>query len=62
MLIVNVTNNDNIDKALKKLKSKVINTKQQKQLLDRKEYTKNSVKRRNQMLSAMYKERKSKSL
>jgi len=62
MLIVNITNNDNIDKALKKLKSKVINTKQQKQLLDRKEYTKNSVKRRNQMLSAMYKERKSKSL
>lgn len=60
MLIVNVKNNETIEKALKKLKSKVLSTKQQKFLLDRKEYTKKSVKRRTDKLKAIFRERKSK--
>lgn len=55
MLIVPVDKNNNIEKALKKLKSKVISTKQQKILLERKEYTKKSVERRTMIQKAKYK-------
>ena len=42
MLIIEIKGNDSIDRALKTLKSKVIKTKQQQKLLDRKEYVKKS--------------------
>jgi ribosomal protein S21 len=51
MLIVIV--NSNIEKALKTLKSKVIKTKQSQILNGRKEFTKKSVIRRKQKLSAI---------
>jgi ribosomal protein S21 len=55
MLIVIV--NSNIEKALKTLKSKVIKTKQSQMLNGRKEFTKKSVVRRKQKLSAIYKQK-----
>ena len=58
MIIVEVKNNDNIEKALKVLKSKVIKTKQNQQLMNRKEFTKKSVEKRAQKLKAIYKQRK----
>jgi small subunit ribosomal protein S21 len=61
MIIVNVKSSDNIDKALKVLKSKIINTQQTKILQERKEYKKKSVRMREKLLKAIYKERKSKS-
>jgi small subunit ribosomal protein S21 len=61
MIIVNVKSNDNIDKALKVLKSKIINTQQTKILQERKEFKKKSVRMREKLLKAIYKERKSKS-
>ena len=57
MLIVKVKNG-NINKALKVLKQKVRNTKQNQELRERKEYTKDSVKKRKQKLDAIYKEKK----
>ena len=58
MLIIEIKNNDNIEKALKTLKSKVIKTKQNQQLMSRKEFTKQSVEKRAQKLKAIYKQRK----
>ena len=57
MLIVEVKNN-NIEKALKVLKGKVIKTKQQQVLFERKEYTKKSVKNRDKVLKAIYTQKK----
>ena len=53
-----IKNNENIEKALKTLKSKVIKTKQNQQLMNRKEFTKKSVEKRAQKLKAIYKQRK----
>jgi small subunit ribosomal protein S21 len=58
MLIIEIKNNENIEKALKTLKSKVIKTKQNQQLMNRKEFTKKSVEKRAQKLKAIYKQRK----
>jgi small subunit ribosomal protein S21 len=58
MIIVPIKNNENIERALKTLKSKVIKTKQNKILLGRKEYTKKSVERRAEITKAIYKEKK----
>jgi small subunit ribosomal protein S21 len=58
MLIIEIKNNENIEKALKTLKSKVIKTKQNQQLMGRKEFTKQSVEKRAQKLKAIYKQRK----
>ena len=55
MLIVTV--NSNIEKALKTLKSKVIKTKQSQILNNRKEFKKKSVVRREQKISAIYKQK-----
>lgn len=57
MLIVEIKNGENIEKALKILKSKVIKTKQNQTLFNKKEYTKKSVLRRNEILKASYKEK-----
>lgn len=61
MLIINLKDSDNLEKALKTLKSKVIKTKQNQILFDRKEYSKPSVKRRAEILKAIYIEKKNKS-
>lgn len=62
MLIIEIKNNENIDRALKTLKSKVIKTKQNQQLMNRKEFTKKSVERRAQKLKAIYIQRKASEL
>ncbi len=54
MLIVNVDNKTPIEKALKLFKSKVIKTKLMTELKKRKEFTKNSVKRRDELKKAIY--------
>lgn len=54
MLIVNVKSGESIEKALKTLKSKVIKTKQNQKLNERRQYTKKSVLRRTQILKAKY--------
>jgi ribosomal protein S21 len=52
MLIVEV--NPNIEKALKRLKSKVIKTKQNQKLNSKKEFVKNSEQKRTQKIKARY--------
>jgi small subunit ribosomal protein S21 len=54
MLIVKLDKNVNIEKALKLLKSKVIKTKQTAELVNRKEYTKKSVRKRDILKKAKY--------
>lgn len=54
MIIINIKNGDNLERALKTLKSKVIKTKQNQKLNERKEYTKKSVVRRAQILKVKY--------
>jgi small subunit ribosomal protein S21 len=54
MIIIEIKNGDNIEKALKTLKSKIIKTKQNQLLFERKEFTKNSIKKRTQRLKAIY--------
>lgn len=61
MLIIEVKNSDNLEKALKNLKSKVIKTKQNQILLERKEFKKKSVRNREGLLKAIYKQKKSNS-
>lgn len=58
MLIIELKNGENIEKALKTLKSKVIKTKQNQILFERKEYKKKSVKNREKFLKAKYTEKK----
>lgn len=53
MLVVDVKK-DGIEKALKTLKSKVIKTKQNQILFERKEFVKKSVTRRAEILKATY--------
>ena len=57
MLIISVNNND-IEKALKQYKRKVINTKQLKHLRDQQDFTKPSVKKRLKLQKAKYLESK----
>ena len=54
MLIIKIQNNENLERALKTLKSKVIKTKQNQELLNRKEYVKPSVRKRKALLKAIY--------
>jgi small subunit ribosomal protein S21 len=54
MIIVKIKSGDSIEKALKTLKSKVIKTKQNQKLNERRQYTKKSVLRRAQILKAKY--------
>lgn len=56
MLIVKVKNGG-IEKALKELKSKVIKTRQNSHLNDRKEFVKNSVKNREILNRAIYRQK-----
>lgn len=54
MLIVENKNGDGIDRALKLLKSKVIKTKQNQILTEKKEYKKKSIRDREKLLSAIH--------
>ncbi|MFY7672731.1 30S ribosomal protein S21 [Tenacibaculum sp. MEBiC06402] len=56
MLIIKVKEGEKIDRALKRYKRKYRNTKIQQELRDRKQYTKPSVKRREEVQKARYKE------
>jgi small subunit ribosomal protein S21 len=54
MLIINVKDSESIDRALKRYKRKHRNVGVIKQLRKRKEFTKPSVQRRNEILKAKY--------
>lgn len=54
MLIVNVKEAGSIEKALKKFKNKYRKTKVMNELRERKEYTKPSTKRREELKKAKY--------
>jgi small subunit ribosomal protein S21 len=54
MLIVKVKDGEKIERALKRWKNKVRNTKQLKELRERKEFKKKSVKRRDQINKAKH--------
>jgi small subunit ribosomal protein S21 len=56
MLIIDSKDCENIDKALKKYKKKFEKAKILLQLRERQSFTKPSVKRRNQVLKAVYKQ------
>ena len=58
MLIIEVKDSENIDRALKRYKRKVQNTRLIKELRRRKEFVKPSVKRRNEILKAEYRNKK----
>ena len=57
MLIVKVNKNGGIEKALKELKSKIIKTRQNTHLNNRKEYTKKSVLKRQILNKAIYRQK-----
>lgn len=56
MLIIDSKDCENIDKALKKYKKKYEKSRTLNQLRDRQSFTKPSVKRRTQVLKAIYKQ------
>ena len=58
MLIIEVKDTENIDKALKRYKRKFQSTRLMRELRDRREFTKPSVKRRSEMLKAAYRQKK----
>jgi len=57
MLIIEVKSEESIDRALKRYKNKVRNTRILKELRERKEFTKPSVARRKERLKAAYRNR-----
>ena len=57
MLIIDSKDCENIDKALKKYKKKFEKSKVLLQLRERQSYIKPSVRRRNQVLKAVYKQK-----
>lgn len=59
MLIIDIKGADSLERALKILKRKVIDTKQLQNLRDRKEFVKPSVKRRSEINKAKYIQKKS---
>jgi len=56
MLLINLKENDTIDKAIKKYKKKFERTGVVKELRERQQFTKPSVKRRKQLIKARYKQ------
>jgi small subunit ribosomal protein S21 len=56
MLLIYLKQNDTIDKALKKYKKKFERTGVVKELRERQQFTKPSVKRRKQLIKARYKQ------
>lgn len=62
MLIIEVKNGETIDKALRRYKRKSRDTKVIRELRDRKQFTKPSVRRRAERLKAVYKLQKKRSM
>lgn len=58
MIIIKVNNPSNLDKSLKLLKGKIINTKQNEVLLSRLSYESKSQKRRKEILKACFVQKK----
>ena len=58
MLIINVKDNESIDRALKRYKRRYRDTQDIKELRKRKEFVKPSVRKRNQILKATYRNQK----
>jgi small subunit ribosomal protein S21 len=58
MLIIDVKGADSLERALKLLKRKTIDTKQLQNLRDRKEFVKPSIKRRSEINKAKYIQKK----
>ena len=58
MIIINVKEEESIDRALKRYKRKHRNVGIIKELRERKNFTKKSVRRRNQVLGAAYRQEK----
>jgi len=58
MLIINIKDNESIDRALKQYKNKFRSSGQMKQLRNRKYFTKPSIERREEVLKAVYIEEK----
>ncbi len=58
MIIINVKDEESIDRALRRYKKKHRNVGIIKELRKRKEYTKPSVRRRNEVLNASYRQKK----
>lgn len=58
MLIINVKEDESIDRALKRYKRKFISTGTLKELRNRKHFEKPSVVRRNEILNAEYRAKK----
>lgn len=56
MLIIEIRDGENIDRALKRYKRKFQNAGVMKELRERREFTKPSIKRRNEILKAQYRE------
>lgn len=54
MLIIEIKESESIDRALKRYKRKVQNVRLIQELRKRREFTKPSVERRNQILKAVY--------
>lgn len=61
MLLINLKETDSIDKALKKYKKKFEKTGVIKQLRERQQFTKPSIKRRKLVIKAKYKEQQNSS-
>lgn len=57
MLIINIKDEESIDRALKRYKRKFQKTGLLKEIRNRKNFTKPSVERRNQILNAVYREK-----
>lgn len=57
MLIIKVSKKRGIEKALKEYKSKVIRTRQSREIVQRKEFKKKSQKRREEINRAIYRQK-----
>ena len=57
MIIVNIKENESLDRALKKFKKKFEKTGVLRELRERQQFTKPSVKRRKEVLKAAYKQK-----
>ena len=62
MLIIEVKENESIDRALKRYKRKYRNTRMLQEIRSRQYYEKPSVKRRNELMKAMYREQRQKEM
>ncbi|MCF8244978.1 MAG: 30S ribosomal protein S21 [Saprospiraceae bacterium] len=58
MIVVNVKSGESIDKAIRRYRRKYRDVGVRKELMERKQYTKPSVKKRHELLKAVYREKK----